>query len=64
MHFAYPGGLWNRADFPHLAAAGYRTAFQLRQFPMDRTQPLYTLRRIIVGSTWSGADLLAAIRRR
>ena len=64
VHFAYPGGLWNRADFPHLAAAGYRTAFQLRQFPMDRTRPLYTLRRIIVVSTWSGADLLAAIHRR
>ena len=63
VHFAYPYGVWNRADFPHLAAAGYQTAFQLRQFPMDHTHPLYTLRRTIVVSTWSGADLLAAIRR-
>ena len=60
-HFAYPYGLWNRGDFPHLAAAGYRTAFQLRQFPMDPTQPLYSLRRIIVVSTWTGPELLTAL---
>ena len=63
-HFAYPYGLWNRGDFPHLAAAGYRTAFQLRQFPMDPTQPLYSLRRIIVVSTWTGLELLTALTQR
>lgn len=63
-HFAYPYGLWNRADFPHLAAAGYRTAFQLWQFPMDPTQPLYSLRRIIVVSTWTGPELLTALTQR
>jgi peptidoglycan/xylan/chitin deacetylase (PgdA/CDA1 family) len=64
VHFAYPYGLWNRRDFPHLAAAGYRTAFQLRQFPMDRRQPLYSLRRIIVVSTWTGPQLLTALSQR
>jgi peptidoglycan/xylan/chitin deacetylase (PgdA/CDA1 family) len=63
-HFAYPYGLWNRAAFPHLAAAGYRTAFQLRQFPIDPTQPLYSLRRIIVVSTWTGPELLTALTDR
>ena len=63
-HFAYPYGLWNRGDFPHVAAAGYRTAFQLRQFPMDPTQPLYSLRRIIVVSTWTGLELLTALTQR
>jgi peptidoglycan/xylan/chitin deacetylase (PgdA/CDA1 family) len=63
-HFAYPYGLWNRGDFPHLAAAGYRTAFKLRQFPMDRMQPLYSLRRIIVVSTWTGPELLTALTQR
>lgn len=63
-HFAYPYGLWNRVAFPHLAAAGYRTAFQLRQFPMDLTQPLYSLRRIIVVSTWTGPELLTELTDR
>ncbi len=63
-HFAYPYGLWNRGDFPHLVAAGYRTAFQLRQFPVDPTQPLYSLRRIIVVSTWTGPELLTALTQR
>jgi polysaccharide deacetylase len=36
VHFTYPYGSWNRRDFPHFAAAGCRTAFRLRQFPMDR----------------------------
>jgi peptidoglycan/xylan/chitin deacetylase (PgdA/CDA1 family) len=63
-HFAYPYGLWNRVAFPHLAAAGYRTAFQLRQFPMDVTQPLYSLQRIIVVSTWTGPELLTALTER
>jgi hypothetical protein len=53
--------LWNRGDFPHLAAAGYKTAFQLRQHPMDPTQPLYSLRRIIAVSTWTGSELLTAL---
>lgn len=55
-HFAYPYGLWRSADFAHLRAAGYATAFQLGA-RLDREQPLLTLRRQIVGSTW-GADQL------
>jgi peptidoglycan/xylan/chitin deacetylase (PgdA/CDA1 family) len=58
-HFAYPYGAWNRGDFPHLQEAGYRTAFQLGDKPMDPQQPLLTLRRVLVNSTWTGPQLLA-----
>jgi len=44
--------------FPHLRHAGYKTAFQLEAKKLDHQAPLYTLRRSIVVSTWSGADLL------
>jgi peptidoglycan/xylan/chitin deacetylase (PgdA/CDA1 family) len=57
-HFAYPYGAWSPADFPHLAAAGYRTAFQLAGHP-DRSSPLYTLPRVLVDSTWTPQQLLA-----
>lgn len=59
--FAYPFGLWSRAAFPRLRAAGYRAAFQLSD-RMDRRAPLMTLRRIIVPD-WDGARLLAEMRR-
>lgn len=57
-HFAYPYGAWAPVDFPHLAAAGYRTAFQLAGRP-DAAKPLYSLPRMLVGSTWTPAQLLA-----
>jgi peptidoglycan/xylan/chitin deacetylase (PgdA/CDA1 family) len=60
-HFAYPYGAWAPIDFNHLRAAGYRTAFQLSDKPLDRTAPLLTLRRILVNSTWSGDDLLRQV---
>jgi peptidoglycan/xylan/chitin deacetylase (PgdA/CDA1 family) len=62
-HFAYPFGAWNAEDFPHLAAAGYRTAFQLSDKKMDPRQPLYTLRRTLVQSTWTGPQLLQQLHR-
>jgi peptidoglycan/xylan/chitin deacetylase (PgdA/CDA1 family) len=57
-HFAYPYGIVNTKAFPHLRHAGYRTAFQLEAKKLDHQAPLYTLRRSIVISTWSGAALL------
>ena len=59
--FAYPFGLWDREAFAHLDAAGYVAAFQLAG-KLDRTDPLWTLRRIIVPEL-SGAELLRAMRR-
>jgi peptidoglycan/xylan/chitin deacetylase (PgdA/CDA1 family) len=62
-HFAYPYGAWSPRDFPHLASAGYRTAFQLGDRPMDAQQPLFTLRRLLMNSTWTGPQLVTALRR-
>jgi peptidoglycan/xylan/chitin deacetylase (PgdA/CDA1 family) len=59
--FAYPNGLWSRAAFPRLSAAGYVAAFQLAD-KLDRRDPLWTLRRIIVPEL-SGPELLRQIRR-
>ncbi len=63
-HFAYPYGAWARSDFEPLRAAGYRTAFQLSDLAMDPHAPLSTLRRLLVNSTWSGAELLAQLQPR
>ncbi|HMA46994.1 MAG TPA: polysaccharide deacetylase family protein [Frankiaceae bacterium] len=59
--FAYPYGSWSRAAFPHLRQAGYVAAFQLAQ-PLDRTAPLYTIRRIMVDPSWDGPALLRQMR--
>jgi peptidoglycan/xylan/chitin deacetylase (PgdA/CDA1 family) len=62
-HFAYPYGAWSRSDFPQLARAGYVTAFQLGDEPMDPQRPLYTLRRNLMDSRWTGRELLAYLSR-
>jgi hypothetical protein len=54
----------NRQDFLHLAAAGYRTAFQLRQFPVDRMQRLASLHQIIVVSRSTGPQPLTGLAQR
>jgi peptidoglycan/xylan/chitin deacetylase (PgdA/CDA1 family) len=59
--FAYPFGLWDRDAFAHLDGAGYVAAFQLAE-KLDRSEPLWTLRRIIVPEL-SGAELLRQMRR-
>jgi peptidoglycan/xylan/chitin deacetylase (PgdA/CDA1 family) len=58
--FAYPNGLWSREAFAHLDRAGYVAAFQLAD-KLDRRDPLWTLRRIIVPEM-SGRDLLRQMR--
>jgi hypothetical protein len=58
---AYPYGIWDADDFPHLAAAGYRTAYQLGGKPLDRTHRLFSLRRILVDSDWTGPELLRRV---
>jgi peptidoglycan/xylan/chitin deacetylase (PgdA/CDA1 family) len=63
VHFAYPYGAWAPEDFAPLTSAGYRTAFQLADKPLDAGTPLYTLRRDLVTSTWDGPGVLAALGR-
>lgn len=60
-YFAYPFGLWNRAAFPELNKAGYKMAFSLST-KRDSTQPLYTIRRMIVAGQWSTPGVLRSMR--
>lgn len=61
-YFAYPFGLWRPEAIPHLKEAGFRAAFQLYA-PNDPHDPLYTIRRIIVGGGISGKRMLENMNR-
>ncbi|WP_206022309.1 polysaccharide deacetylase family protein [Pseudoflavitalea sp. G-6-1-2] len=61
QYFAYPFGLWNPQAIPELKKRGMVAAFQLYA-PRDQQDPLYTIRRIIVPGTWSGATLDARMK--
>ena len=60
-YFAYPFGLWNEAAIPELKSRGYQLAFILST-KRDSTEPLYTIRRMIVPGTWSTNGMLKAMR--
>jgi peptidoglycan/xylan/chitin deacetylase (PgdA/CDA1 family) len=60
-YFAYPFGLWNRAAFPELKKAGYKMAFSLST-KRDSTQPLYTIRRMIVAGQSSTPAVLKEMK--
>jgi peptidoglycan/xylan/chitin deacetylase (PgdA/CDA1 family) len=51
-YFAYPFGLWDAAAASGIKGRGFKGAFQLSA-KRDSTQPLYTIRRIIVPGEWS-----------
>lgn len=55
---AFPYGIWAPHVLPHVAAAGYATAFQLDGQPLDSANPLLTLRRRMTVSTWTPAQLI------
>jgi len=60
-YFAYPDGIWDRAAITQLQKNGYKLAFILST-KRDSTQPLFTIRRIIVAGTWSTPGFLQAIQ--
>jgi peptidoglycan/xylan/chitin deacetylase (PgdA/CDA1 family) len=60
-YFAYPNGVWNSAAIPQLKKNGYQLAFILST-KRDTTEPLYTIRRIIVAGTWSTSQFLKAMQ--
>ncbi len=62
-HFAYPYGVISTSAYSHLKKAGYKTAFQLEAKPPSPVAPLYTLRRSIAVSTWSGAKLIQHLKK-
>ncbi|MEO8568041.1 MAG: polysaccharide deacetylase family protein [Ginsengibacter sp.] len=61
-YFAYPFGLWNQAAIPELKSRGYKMAFILST-KRDSTEPLYTIRRMIVPGQWSTPGMLKAMRQ-
>lgn len=61
VYFAYPFGLWNKEAFPELRKRGVKAAFQL-SIARDSTDPLFTIRRIIVPGSWPEGTLLKRMR--
>lgn len=59
--FAYPYGAWNTAVLPQVQKAGYRSAYQLQDKPLDPQHPELTLRRILAVSTWDGQEVVAKL---
>jgi peptidoglycan/xylan/chitin deacetylase (PgdA/CDA1 family) len=60
-YFAYPFGLWNQAAIPEIKNRGYKLAFILST-KRDSTEPLYTVRRMIVPGQWSTSGMMKAMR--
>ncbi len=61
LDFAYPYGAWNENGAALVRQAGYRTGYQLMDKAVSSTAPLYSLRRQLAVSTWSGAELVAKL---
>lgn len=60
-YFAYPFGLWNKEAIPQLKRHGYKLAFILSA-KRDSTEPLYTIRRMIVPGQWSPQGMIKAMK--
>jgi peptidoglycan/xylan/chitin deacetylase (PgdA/CDA1 family) len=61
-YFAYPYGLWNAAAIPELKKAGFKMAFILST-KRDSTEPLYTVRRMIVPGQWSATGMIKSMKQ-
>jgi peptidoglycan/xylan/chitin deacetylase (PgdA/CDA1 family) len=60
VDFAYPYGSWKHASLPHVQEAGIRLAFGL-DTPLDPTDPLHSLPRVIFSPTLTDAQMTAVI---
>lgn len=60
-YFAYPDGVWNTAAIPHVKKNGYQLAFILST-KRDETEPLFTVRRIIVAGNLSANGMLKSMQ--
>ena len=60
-YFAYPFGIWNPTVIPEIKKADYKLAFILST-KRDTTEPLYTIRRMIVPSQWSTNGMMKAMK--
>ena len=59
-YFAYPFGLWNKEASAPLKERDIKMAFQLST-KRDSTEPLYTVRRMIVSGNWSTQGVLQSM---
>ena len=62
QYFAYPFGLWNKEGIPEIKKRDYKMAFILSS-KRDSTEPLYTVRRMIVPGDWTAEGMLKAMKR-
>jgi peptidoglycan/xylan/chitin deacetylase (PgdA/CDA1 family) len=60
-YFAYPFGIWNPSVIPEIKKANYKMAFILST-KRDSTEPLYTIRRMIVPGQWSTNGMMKAMK--
>ena len=60
-YFAYPFGIWNPSVIPEIKKANYKMAFILSS-KRDTTEPLYTIRRMIVPGQWSTNGMMKAMK--
>jgi peptidoglycan/xylan/chitin deacetylase (PgdA/CDA1 family) len=61
LDFAYPFGIWSKEGIPEIKKQGYRMAFQLST-KRDSTEPLYTVRRMIVSPQWSAEGMIRVMK--
>jgi len=61
-YFAYPFGLWSKEGIPEIKKRDYKMAFILST-KRDSTEPLYTVRRMIVPGDWTAEGMLKAMKR-
>ena len=60
-YFAYPDGVWNHASIAEIKKSGYQLAFSLST-KRDETEPLFTVRRIIVAGNVSANGMLKSMQ--
>jgi peptidoglycan/xylan/chitin deacetylase (PgdA/CDA1 family) len=60
-YFAYPFGIWKENVIPEIKKRGIKLAFQLSA-KRDSTEPLYTVRRMIVAPSWTPQGVLKVMR--
>jgi hypothetical protein len=60
-YFAYPFGIWKETAIPEIKKRGIKLAFQLSA-KRDSTEPLFTVRRMIVVSSWTPQGVLKVMR--
>jgi hypothetical protein len=54
--------VWNEAVIPELKKAGYKMAFILST-KRDSSQPLFTVRRMIVAGQWSTKGVMNSMKQ-